>query len=118
MITIGKTSELETRHYGDDETVRGVEKRVVIGPTIGATGFVMRHFQVAPGGHSPFHQHPWEHEVYVLAGQGTVRTATGDLSIEPGSYVFVPPMDEHQFANVGPEPLEFLCVVPPQGDDG
>jgi quercetin dioxygenase-like cupin family protein len=118
MISVGRATDLEPRHYEDGEKVRHVEKRVVIGPKNGATRFVMRHFRVGPGGHSPYHQHLWEHEVYVLAGRGTVRSADGSQKIEAGSFVFVPPMDEHQFVNTGTEPFEFLCVVPSEGDDG
>ncbi|MDD5646150.1 MAG: cupin domain-containing protein [Candidatus Bipolaricaulis sp.] len=118
MLTIDNTSRVAARVYDDASTVRGVEKRVLIGPKNGAPRFVMRHFRLTKGGHSPHHAHPWEHEVYILAGRGTVRFSGGSRPVGPGDFVYVPPMDEHEFANAADAPLEFLCVVPTEGDDG
>jgi mannose-6-phosphate isomerase-like protein (cupin superfamily) len=56
--------------------------------------------------------------VYVLSGKGRVRFSDGAVEVGPDDFVFVPPMDKHQFLNAGDEPLEFLCVVPLSGDDG
>ena len=49
-----------------------------MGDNVGAPNFTMRHFEVAPGGRTPFHAHPWEHEVYVLSGTGKVRQKGGE----------------------------------------
>jgi len=116
MIKIGKSCDVKSVDYDDGETVRKTQKRVLIGPDQGAPNFVVRRFTVSAGGHSPYHTHPWEHAVYILAGKGEVRFAGGTTTVEPGDYVSVPAMDEHQFVNAGDEPFEFLCVVPPEGD--
>ncbi len=78
----------------------------------------MRKFTVGKGGCSPYHTHPWEHEVYVLSGQGEVRFADGSHPVVPGDFAFVPPNDEHQFVNIGEDIFEFLCMVPLNGEDG
>ena len=72
--------------------------------------FVLRVFTVKPGGHTPRHRHPFEHEVYVLAGSGRVE---GDREFEmaPGDAFFVPADDLHCFVNSGAEDLKFICVV-------
>ena len=46
----------------------GVTIRVLMGDNVGAPTFTMRHFEIAPGGRTPFHAHAWEHEVYILSG--------------------------------------------------
>ena len=43
----------------DKPTVRGVSKRVLIGPKDGAQGFSMRYFEVQPGGNSAFADATW-----------------------------------------------------------
>lgn len=116
MIKIGRSRDIPPLSYDDGETVRGAQKRVLIGPEQGAPHFVIRRFTIGAGGHSPYHAHPWEHGVYVLAGKGEVRFAGGATAVETGDYACVPAMDEHQFVNAGHEPFEFLCVVPPEGD--
>ena len=55
------------------EGAAGVEMRMMVGRDDGAPNFAMRHFTVGPGGHSPRHQHNYEHEVFVLEGQARVE---------------------------------------------
>ena len=51
----------------------------------GAPNFAMRVFEVAPGGHTPLHHHPYEHEIYVMEGQGTVWREGREVPIKPGT---------------------------------
>ncbi len=118
MLITGKKNAVLPRIYDDAPAVRGVKKRVLIGPRQGAPRFVMRHFTLAPGGYSPEHVHPWEHEVYVLSGKGRVRMSDGAAELGAEDFAFVPPMEKHQFLNASDEPFEFICVVPLAGDDG
>jgi quercetin dioxygenase-like cupin family protein len=95
----------------------GAQKRVVIGPNEGAPNFVMRVFDVPPGGASSHHSHDFEHEVYVLQGEATLKAPTGDMPVRPGSAVFIPANEQHQLRNTGKETLRFLCMVPLHGED-
>ncbi|HSJ57046.1 MAG TPA: cupin domain-containing protein [Anaerolineae bacterium] len=90
----------------------GVTMRMAIGPDEGAPFFNLRVFEVQPGRATPHHSHWWEHEVFVLAGKGVVRTDEGDVPLESGSTVFVPGGEMHQFLNRGDDVLRFICVVP------
>ena len=56
----------------DGDTVRGVTGRVAIGQADGATNFCMRVFELSPEGHTPRHQHEWEHEIFFHAGKGEI----------------------------------------------
>lgn len=94
----------------------GVTKRVLIGPKDGAPNFAMRHFTIEPGKNTPYHEHDWEHEVFVLEGQGVLVTGEGERILEPGEAVYVPLGKTHQFRNVGKQALRFLCVVPLAGE--
>ncbi len=106
---------VQVRDFRDVEAqpaLEGVTMRVVIGPEEGAPTFNMRVFEVQPGHASPYHDHWWEHEVFVLSGQGVVRTGQDEMPISHGSTVFVPGGDLHQFCNTGNDVLRFLCLVP------
>ncbi len=96
----------------DAEGAAGVKIRWLIAKDDGAPNFAMREFELEPGGHTPFHAHGWEHEVYVLAGRGVVAGEEGEFPLEPGTVVLVPPNEKHNFKNTGSEPFRFLCVVP------
>ncbi len=90
----------------------GVSIRVVIGKNEGAPNFVMRVLDVEPGAATPLHTHDWEHEVFVLSGQGRVHGGGKNAPLREGDTVFVPCMEEHRFVNEGEEPLRFICVIP------
>ena len=86
--------------------------RCLIGPDDAAPSFSMRQFEVAPGGHTPKHAHGHEHEVFVLEGTGVVVEGDREHPLRPGTAVFVPPNQLHQFRNTGAGPLKFLCLIP------
>lgn len=97
------------------EGVQEVQKEVLIGREEGAPTFVMRRFEVGDEGQTPYHNHDWEHEVYVLSGKGKVKTEEGPQEVEAGDAVYVPPNENHQFVAVEP-PLRFICLVPNRGE--
>ncbi len=74
--------------------------------------YAMRMIEIEPGGHSPDHAHPWEHENYVLEGEGEVKMGERVLPIGPGSVILVPPEVRHQYRNTGSYLLRFLCSIP------
>lgn len=87
--------------------------RWLIGPESGAPTCYLRRFDLAGGGHTPRHSHAWEHEVYILAGQGKVFSGEdGERPVAPGDVIYVPPNEEHQFINDHQSDLAFLCIVP------
>ena len=111
-------------HYEEIEPTRfhnsvakEVEGRVVIGRADGAENFCMRLFELAPGGHTPFHQHPWEHELFFHKGEGEVYCNGDWLPVGPGSVVFIPGEEEHQIRNLSSAPLTFVCLVPPEAPE-
>lgn len=105
---------IESREQNDVK-MDGAEKvkmRMLIGPDQGARNFHMRHFEVAPGGHTPHHQHDYEHEVFVLKGTGFFRSEQGERPFKPGHVAFIPAMEKHQVVNTGDTPCEFICLIP------
>ena len=96
----------------DMEGARGCQVRWLIGEKDGAPNFAMRQFEVAPGGFTPRHQHPYEHEVFVLEGEGEVWEGSKPHPLSQGDVILVTPDEPHQFRNTGQQPLKFICLVP------
>ena len=90
----------------------GCRVRSLLSKSDGTPTFAMRQFEVAPGGHTPKHHHPYEHEVFILEGSGTVIEGDVEHPLAQGDVVFVSPGDIHQFRNTGDSPLKFLCLIP------
>lgn len=95
-----------------EEGAKGVFLKILTGKDDGAPNFIMRHFTIEKGGHTPFHSHAWEHEVFVLAGVGKLRSEKGETVLKRGTAVFVPPNEKHSFSAAEDESLSFICVIP------
>ena len=110
-MKIGKAEDIAPAPV-QEEDITGVRMKILMSDKDGAPNFVMRVFEVEPGGHTAFHTHTWEHEVYVLGGKGVVKEGQKDHHVEKGSFVLVAPGEEHQFINPGTDVFKFICVVP------
>ncbi len=73
--------------------------RMLISDKDGADNFAMRMFTVASGGHTPFHFHNQEHEVFVLEGHGVLKGEDKEHPFIAGDVIFVSPNEKHQFIN-------------------
>ena len=95
-----------------EEGASGITVRWAITETDGAKNFSMRVFEVEPGGYSPRHNHPWEHEVFILEGRGALVQGQREIPFSKGDVIFIQPGEEHQLRNTSGETLEFICLIP------
>ncbi len=94
------------------EGAKGAQIQWLIGKDDEAPNFAMRLFELQPGGHTPLHAHPHEHEVFILAGKGIVMDEGTERPIGPEDAILVPGGCKHNFQNTGNSVLRFLCLVP------
>ncbi|MDP7069910.1 MAG: cupin domain-containing protein [Phycisphaerales bacterium] len=90
----------------------------MVGRNDGAPSFAIRHFIVEPGGHTPRHNHPYEHEVYIVSGTLAVACGESFEQVSAGDVLLVPSGAVHQFTNQSDTPARFLCAVPLESDCG
>jgi quercetin dioxygenase-like cupin family protein len=88
----------------------GVTMREMITASDGAPTFAMRVFDLIPGAATPYHQHAWEHEVFIVNGIGVVKSEQGDRPFAAGDTIFIPGHELHSF--VATTPVQFVCVIP------
>jgi len=94
------------------EGAEGATIREIFTAGTGAPTFAMRVFELAPGGCTPRHTHPWEHEVFVLEGAGVVEDGEGETPLSPGTAIYVAPNEAHRFRSGSDQPLKFICLIP------
>ena len=93
----------------------GIRIRWLLTEKEGAPNFAMRVIEIDPGVVFAPHEHPYEHEIYVLEGSGVLTSPEGDVgTMEPGRFVLVPPDEVHGYRNPGDTTLKFICVIPHQ----
>jgi quercetin dioxygenase-like cupin family protein len=93
------------------EGARGIYKQIPLSIKDGVPTFSFRVFTIKPGGHTPFHQHPFEHMNYVI-GSGVLVAVDQELELNDGDFAFVLPDEKHQFRNTGNSDLIVICAVP------
>ncbi len=86
--------------------------RWVIGQPEGAPNFAMRVIEFQKGAVFAPHQHPYEHEIFVLEGEGIAEGPQGELPMRPGVALYIPPDEVHGYRNTGDGVLRFICVIP------
>lgn len=116
---LGKGIIMKITHYTstkpisfENDQIKGVSGRVMIGKNNGADHFCMRIFEVAQGGHTPRHSHAWEHEIFIHAGFGEVYHMGQWHSARTGDAILIEANEEHQIRNTGSETLIFVCLIP------
>ena len=91
-------------------------KRVCIAPEQGWEGYVMRVFELEPGGRTPLHAQTWPHINYFLQGEGTLFLDGKENNVKEGSFSYVPSNATHQMFNSGDTVFRFICIVPEEGE--
>jgi quercetin dioxygenase-like cupin family protein len=77
----------------------------------------MRYFSVEPGGNTPYHNHGFPHVVKVEKGKGIVIDNNGnEHPLESNQVIYIHDDEVHGFKNTGNEPFDFICIVPPRGE--
>jgi quercetin dioxygenase-like cupin family protein len=98
-----------------DPNVSGVSRRVLISAADNAPNFTMRLFHVEPGGYTYHHSHDFEHEIFIIEGEGEAITGEDSKPIQAGYAIFVEPNEVHQLKNTGKTRMSLLCLVPNRG---
>ena len=98
----------------EDEEMKGVKFYPMLTAGDGTPNFAMRLFEIDPGGYTPRHRHEWEHEVYIVGGEGYVVAGEEKTWVEKDDFIFVEPSELHQFL-AGEDGLSMICVVPNEG---
>jgi len=96
----------------EEEGIKNVVRKILIGPEDGSRKIIMRRFKILPEGHTPFHSHDHEHAVKIENGKGVVIDENGkDITVFQGQSLFIEGNKNHQFKNPFQEPFEFLCII-------
>jgi len=88
-----------------------VRMRVLIGEEDAPT-YLMRIFEVDPGGIIPEHSHPWEHEIFILKGTLKIRIGDSEYIVREGYVIYIPPNMPHEYVNIGDTTAVFICTIP------
>ena len=88
IISLSQVEKKEVRMEGAHKAW----KQLPLGSQDGVPVYSYRVFTVDPGGHTPYHQHPYEHMNYVIEGIGALVNENGEEQpIKAGDFALVDP---------------------------
>jgi quercetin dioxygenase-like cupin family protein len=73
--------------------------------------FYMRHVIMEEGGTIGLHEHPYEHQVFIIKGKGKCTVEGKEYELSEGCFALVPGGVMHSFENTGDGDLEFICCI-------
>lgn len=96
------------------EGAEGAWKQLPLGNVDGAPVYSYRVFTVEPGGHTPYHVHPYEHMNFIIEGEGALVNEAGEeRPLKQGDFALVMPDERHQYKNTSPDKVfKMICGVP------
>jgi quercetin dioxygenase-like cupin family protein len=68
--------------------------------------------EVAPGGSTLRHSHPYEHAMYFKDGNGELLESNGTSPVSLWEVIYIEPDELHQIRNTGNSVLRFISVEP------
>jgi quercetin dioxygenase-like cupin family protein len=91
--------------------------REIVSGTTGADSVSFRVVEIAPtqpgdARRGPHVHHDFEECIYVLSGEGTTESQSGEHAIQAGDTVLIPAGELHVTRAIGSGPLRLLCFFP------
>ncbi|HEY6086032.1 MAG TPA: cupin domain-containing protein [Nitrospira sp.] len=76
-------------------------------------GYSLAHGTLPPGRQSKWHVLRSSEVYYFLSGQGRFMIDDGEVFVEAGTTLYIPPGGRQSLENTGSKDIEFLCLVEP-----
>ncbi|MDP2982711.1 MAG: cupin domain-containing protein [Candidatus Latescibacter sp.] len=107
VINYHAVPEQKVEDGGKNATIRWI-----LTENEGADHFYMRIIEIAPRGYTPHHAHSWEHEFYILEGEGKLVGDDVSIPLGVGDAGIVPAGEKHHFESTPGTSLKFICLIP------
>lgn len=109
ITELGKVEKIKPEMEG----AKRIYKQIPLSKKDGVPSYSFRVFTIEPGGHTPFHQHPFEHMNYVISGNGVLIGEDEQNDVKEGDFALILPGEKHQFKNSSKnQDFRIICAVP------
>jgi mannose-6-phosphate isomerase-like protein (cupin superfamily) len=78
-----------------------------------AARYSIAHARLAQGVTSRLHRLTSSEVYYILAGRGRMEIDSDTRDVQIGDTIYIPPQASQRITALGPDDLEFLCIVDP-----
>jgi len=106
-----KTSNTEAQESANKIFRGKVSIQSVIGKSEDDLRVIVVNF--SPGAVNVFHSHTFNQLLYVTEGKGIVATESGEVTVTPGTFIFIPAGEKHWHGATQDTAFSHIAIMPP-----
>ena len=111
-MKVVKISDVVAHDETANKIFRGkVSIQRIIGESTGDLRVIMVNF--SPGAVNVFHTHTFDQVLYVTEGRGIVATVNEEVTVTPGTIIFIPAGESHWHGATKDSAFSHIAIMPP-----
>jgi len=111
MMKVVRISDIEAQE-SIDKIFRGkVSVQNIVGESTDELRVIVVHF--SPGAVNVFHTHTFGQILYVTEGTGIVATESEEVTVRPGTIIFIPAGERHWHGATKDTTFSHIAIMPP-----
>ncbi len=110
-MKVVKISDIEAQETTDKIFRGNVSIQHIIGESEDELRVIMVNF--SPGGVNVFHTHTFDQILYVTEGTGIVATDNEEITVTPGTIIFIPAGERHWHGATKGTTFSHIAIMPP-----
>jgi quercetin dioxygenase-like cupin family protein len=115
-VKVVRIGDIEAQDESENKIFRGkVSIQHVIGESTGDFRVIVVHF--SPGAVNVFHTHTFDQVLYVTGGKGIVATEKEEVTVTPGTVIFIPAGENHWHGATRDSAFSHIAIMPPGDTD-
>lgn len=115
-MKVVRIGDIEAQDESENKIFRGkVSIQHVIGESTGDFRVIVVHF--SPGAVNVFHTHTFDQVLYVTGGKGIVATEKEEVTVTPGTVIFIPAGENHWHGATRDSAFSHIAIMPPGDTD-
>jgi len=115
-MKVVRIGDIEAQDESTNKIFKGkVSIQHIIGESTGDFRVIVVHF--SPGAVNVFHTHTFDQILYVTEGKGIVTTENEEVTVVPGTIIFIPAGENHWHGATKDSAFSHIAIMPPGETD-
>ena len=110
-MKVVRISDIEAQESTDKIFMGKVSRQNLIGESNEELRVAVINF--SPGAVNVFHTHTFDQVLYVTAGKGIVATENEEITVTPGTIIFIPAGEKHWHGATKDTVFSHIAIMPP-----
>jgi len=111
-MKVVKVGDIEAQDESTNRIFRGkVSVQRIIGESNDDFRVIVVHF--SQGAINVFHTHTFDQVLYITEGEGIVATESEEITVTPGTIVFIPAGEDHWHGATKDSAFSHIAIMPP-----